>query len=93
MKRQRVAIRIVWVRLFEHRRTVGQAHRVRIAEAPHAGHRAEVPGAQQFCIRKVGLSYIPPGTPRNNGYIDRSTTGDGTSASTATTGRVCLKPT
>jgi putative transposase len=29
-----------------------------------------VPGAQQFCIRKVGLSCIPPGTPRNNGYIE-----------------------
>jgi putative transposase len=25
---------------------------------------------QQFCDGKVGLSYIPPGTPRNNGYIE-----------------------
>ena len=25
---------------------------------------------QQFCDGKVGLSYIPPGTPWNNGYID-----------------------
>jgi putative transposase len=25
---------------------------------------------QQFCAGKVGLSYIPPGTPWNNGYIE-----------------------
>ena len=25
---------------------------------------------QQFCEGKVGLSYIPPGTPWNNGYIE-----------------------
>ena len=25
---------------------------------------------QQFCDGKVGLSYIPPGTPWNNGYIE-----------------------
>ena len=25
---------------------------------------------QQFCEKKVGLSYIPPGTPWNNGYIE-----------------------
>jgi transposase InsO family protein len=25
---------------------------------------------QQFCTGKVGLSYIPPGTPWNNGYIE-----------------------
>jgi putative transposase len=25
---------------------------------------------QRFCDGKVGLSYIPPGTPRNNGYIE-----------------------
>ncbi|WP_420063345.1 integrase core domain-containing protein [Mycobacteroides chelonae] len=25
---------------------------------------------QQFCQKKVGSSYIPPGTPRNNGYIE-----------------------
>jgi putative transposase len=25
---------------------------------------------QRFCDGKVGLSYIPPGTPWNNGYID-----------------------
>jgi putative transposase len=25
---------------------------------------------QQFCKGKVGLSYIPPGTPWNNGYIE-----------------------
>jgi putative transposase len=25
---------------------------------------------QQFCENKVGLSYIPPGTPWNNGYIE-----------------------
>ena len=25
---------------------------------------------QQFCSGKVGLSYIPPGTPWNNGYIE-----------------------
>jgi putative transposase len=25
---------------------------------------------QQFCHGKVGLSYIPPGTPWNNGYIE-----------------------
>ena len=24
----------------------------------------------QFCDGKVGLSYIPPGTPWNNGYIE-----------------------
>jgi putative transposase len=24
---------------------------------------------QRFCEDKVGLSYIPPDTPRNNGYI------------------------
>jgi transposase InsO family protein len=25
---------------------------------------------QQFCAGRVGLSYIPPGTPWNNGYIE-----------------------
>ncbi len=25
---------------------------------------------QRFCENKVGLSYIPPGTPWNNGYIE-----------------------
>jgi transposase InsO family protein len=25
---------------------------------------------QRFCDGKVGLSYIPPGTPWNNGYIE-----------------------
>jgi putative transposase len=25
---------------------------------------------QQFCENKVGLSYIPPGTPWNNGHIE-----------------------
>src|ERR1700752_3619010 len=25
---------------------------------------------QQFCAGKVGLSYIPPGTPWNNGYVE-----------------------
>src|SRR3979409_13374 len=25
---------------------------------------------QQFCAGKVGMSYIPPGTPWNNGYIE-----------------------
>src|ERR1700752_4270580 len=25
---------------------------------------------QQFCADKVGLSYIPPGTPWNNAYIE-----------------------
>ena len=25
---------------------------------------------QRFCEGKVGLSYIPPGTPWNNGYIE-----------------------
>jgi transposase InsO family protein len=25
---------------------------------------------QRFCVGKVGLSYIPPGTPWNNGYIE-----------------------
>lgn len=25
---------------------------------------------QQFCDGRVGLSYIPPGTPWNNGYIE-----------------------
>jgi putative transposase len=25
---------------------------------------------QKFCDGKVGLSYIPPGTPWNNGYIE-----------------------
>ena len=25
---------------------------------------------QRFCERKVGMSYIPPGTPWNNGYIE-----------------------
>jgi putative transposase len=25
---------------------------------------------QRFCNGKVGLSYIPPGTPWNNGYIE-----------------------
>ncbi len=25
---------------------------------------------QRFCDKKVGLSYIPPGTPWNNGYIE-----------------------
>jgi putative transposase len=25
---------------------------------------------QRFCEKKVGLSYIPPGTPWNNGYIE-----------------------
>ena len=25
---------------------------------------------QQFCAGNVGLSYIPPGTPWNNGYIE-----------------------
>jgi putative transposase len=25
---------------------------------------------QQFCENKIGLSYIPPGTPWNNGYIE-----------------------
>jgi transposase InsO family protein len=25
---------------------------------------------QQFCGEKIGLSYIPPGTPRNNGFVE-----------------------
>ncbi|WP_439956518.1 IS3 family transposase [Nocardia nova] len=25
---------------------------------------------QQFCVDRVGISYIPPGTPWNNGYIE-----------------------
>jgi transposase InsO family protein len=25
---------------------------------------------QQFCANRVGISYIPPGTPWNNGYIE-----------------------
>jgi putative transposase len=25
---------------------------------------------QQFCDRRVGMSYIPPGTPCNNGHIE-----------------------
>jgi transposase InsO family protein len=28
------------------------------------------PALQRFCEGKVGLSYIPPGTPWNNGYIE-----------------------
>ena len=25
---------------------------------------------QRFCDAKVGLTYIPPGCPRDNGYIE-----------------------
>ena len=25
---------------------------------------------QQFCVNRVGISYIPPGTPYNNGHIE-----------------------
>ena len=41
---------------------------------------------QQFCDRRVGMSYIPPGTPWNNGTSNRSTTDYARSASTAPTG-------
>lgn len=27
---------------------------------------------QQFCANRVGISYIPPGSPWNNGYIESS---------------------
>jgi transposase InsO family protein len=35
---------------------------------------------QQFCAEQVGFSYIPPGTPWNNGHIDPSTTDYGRNA-------------
>ncbi|MGW4094119.1 transposase [Nocardia sp. NPDC004750] len=25
---------------------------------------------QRFCVDRVGISYIPPGTPWNNGYVE-----------------------
>jgi transposase InsO family protein len=47
---------------------------------------------QRFCENKVGLSYIPPGTPWNNGYIESFNNRNGRSASTATTGTPCSRP-
>jgi putative transposase len=47
---------------------------------------------QRFCEGKVGLSYIPPGTPWKNGYSNRSTIASGRSASTTTTGTPCSRP-
>ena len=47
---------------------------------------------QQFCAGKVGLSYIPPGTPWNNGHIESFNNRLRRSASTATTGPTCSKP-
>ena len=47
---------------------------------------------QRFCDGKVGLSYIPPGTRGTTATSNRSTTGYGRSASTATTGTPCSRP-
>lgn len=47
---------------------------------------------QQFCDKKVGISYIPPGTPWNTGTSNRSTIAYERNASTATTGPTCSKP-
>jgi len=30
---------------------------------------------QQFCEHEVGMSYIPPGTPWDNGYIESFSNG------------------
>jgi putative transposase len=47
---------------------------------------------QRFCDNKVGLLYIPPGTPWNNGYIESFNNRLRRSASTATTGTPCSRP-
>jgi putative transposase len=47
---------------------------------------------QGFCDGKIGLYYIPPGTPWNNGYIESFNNRLRRSASTATTGTPCSRP-
>jgi len=47
---------------------------------------------QQFCDGKVGMCYIPPDNRGTTDTSNRSTTGAGGSASTATTGTVCSRP-
>ena len=46
---------------------------------------------QSFCDGKVGLSYIPPGSPWKTATSNRSTTGYEGSASTATIGPICSR--
>jgi putative transposase len=46
---------------------------------------------QRFCENKVGLYYIPPGTPWNNGYIESFNNRLRKECSTATTGTPCSR--
>jgi hypothetical protein len=65
-----------------------------IPMVPRMGNAPELisQAAQRFCEGEVGLSYIPPGTPWNNGYIESFNNACERSASTATTGPTCAKP-
>lgn len=47
---------------------------------------------QEFCDRKMGMSYIPPGTPWNNGHIESFNNRLRKEASTATTGTPFSRP-
>jgi putative transposase len=47
---------------------------------------------QQFCGGKLGMSYIPPGTPWNNGHIESFNNRLRKESSTATTGTPCSRP-
>jgi putative transposase len=47
-------------------------HGLRPADGAADGQRPELisQALQSFCAGKVGLSYIPPGTEWNSGYIE-----------------------
>lgn len=87
-------------RAVDHRRTPrrgtqeGVRRRRRAAEGTPHGQRTGVhfPSAATVLRRKGRVVLHPPGTPWNNGFIDRSTTDYARSASTAITGTPCLKP-
>ena len=72
----------------------GVRRRRRAAEGAADGQRTGVgfPSAATVLREKTGMSYIPPGCPWDNGYIESFNNRLRRSASTATTGTPCSRP-